>query len=252
MRNKSAVCLAAITLAAFAACVDPTQGELGPFCPESHFLFELVDDDTAVMITGYVGGRADVRIPPYIRGLPVTVIGNGAFGSQEVWDEEHGWYVIANLHQLTSVTIPNGVTAIWGGAFFLNLLTSVAIPDSVVTIGSSAFQQNRLASVTIGNGVTVIGGSAFSMNQLTSLYIPYGVTNIGSDAFALNQLASVTIPYSVIYINGGAFRNNQLVSVTVPNSEAVIRPGAFGPDVKVTIGTDQKHVNHHEDPTLET
>ena len=79
MRNKAALCLAAITLAAFASCVDPTQGEIKLFCPESHFLFELIDDDTAVRITWYVGGGTDVRIPPYIRGLLVTEIWHWAF-----------------------------------------------------------------------------------------------------------------------------------------------------------------------------
>jgi len=66
VKNKSALCFAVITLAAFAACADPLAREPELFCPEGHFLFELIDDDTAVMITGYAGGRTDVRIPPYI------------------------------------------------------------------------------------------------------------------------------------------------------------------------------------------
>jgi len=48
MRNKSALCIAA--LAAFAACADPTRGEAEPFCPESHFLHEIIDGGAAVMI----------------------------------------------------------------------------------------------------------------------------------------------------------------------------------------------------------
>ena len=79
MRNKPAICLAAIALAAFAACADPTRGEAEPFCPESHFLHEIIDGGAAVMITSYVGDRTDVRIPPHIQGLPVTAIGMLAF-----------------------------------------------------------------------------------------------------------------------------------------------------------------------------
>jgi len=32
MKNKAALCLAAITLVAFAACADPLQGDLGLYC----------------------------------------------------------------------------------------------------------------------------------------------------------------------------------------------------------------------------
>jgi len=79
MKNKFALCLAAITLTVFMSCADPLAGDLGLYCPEDHFLFRTIDNDTAVEITGYMGGRTNVRIPPYIRGLPVTVIGERAF-----------------------------------------------------------------------------------------------------------------------------------------------------------------------------
>ena len=72
---------------------------------------------------------------------------------------------------LTSVTIPNGVTSIGSYTFANNQLTSVTIPNSVTSIGEGAFAENRLTNVTIPNSVTSIGVGAFRNNQLTSVTI---------------------------------------------------------------------------------
>ena len=132
-----------------------------------------------------------------------------------------------NGNRLTSVTIPNSVTSIGDGAFVSNQLTSVTIPDSVTTIGDGAFAHNQLTSVTIPNSVTSIGEFTFYDNQLTSVTIPYSVTSIGEYAFAHNQLTSVTIPGSVTSIGVWAFSGNQLTSVTIPNSVTSIGGYAF-------------------------
>jgi len=194
MRNKSAILLAAIALAAFAACADPLAGGLGLYCPEDHFLFRTIDNGTAVEITGYVGGRTNVRIPPYIRGLPVTMIGELALTGFD-WDDIYGWvpgrYIVA-------VTIPSDVTHIGYMAFAGNRLTSLVIPDSVTYIGEGAFGDNMLASTIIGSNVVSVGHWAFAFNQLTNVIIPDGITDIGIWAFAENRLDSITIGDNVI------------------------------------------------------
>jgi hypothetical protein len=164
--------------------------------------FQYTVENGAVTITGYTGSAKNVTIPGQIDGLPVTIIGNGAFREK----------------QLTSVTIPN----------------------SVISIGQGAFAQNRLTSVTIPNSVTTIGDSAFVVNQLTSVIIPGSVTTIDREVFAQNQLTSITIPNSVAIIGEVAFAQNQLTSVTIPNSVATIGKGAFWqtPLTSVTIGAN--------------
>ena len=110
----------------------------------------------------------------------VTVIGGGAFSYNQI---------------ITSVTIPDGVTAIedgepWQenkGAFYhCTGLTSITIPDSVTTIGDYAFQRcTALTSITIPDSVTTIGNYALSScTALTSIIIPDSVTTIGSSAFS--------------------------------------------------------------------
>ncbi|MDR0301841.1 MAG: leucine-rich repeat domain-containing protein [Treponema sp.] len=85
-------------------------------------------------------------------------------------------------NQLTSVTIPDGVTSIEEGAFFKHKLTDVTIPDSVISIGKRAFSNNQLTSVTIPGSVTFIGKNAFSNNRLTKVTIGAGV-QLESDSF---------------------------------------------------------------------
>jgi hypothetical protein len=166
---------------------------------------------SSVMITEYVGERRSVRIPPQLRGLPVTKIGERVFSGS----------------QLTDVTIPNTVTAIGAGAFAGNQLICVVIPNNVVEIGQNAFSNNRLISVTIPNGVVTIGEMAFNNNLLTGIIIPNSVTTINGKAFWKNHLTSVTIPNSVTAIGESAFRYNQLTEVIISNSITVIENLVF-------------------------
>ena len=133
---------------------------------------------------------------------------------------------------LTSVTIPNSVTSIRGGAFCVcESLTSVTIPDSVTRIEEDAFDYCKsLTSVTIPNSVTSIGVEAFGhCENLTSVTIPDSVTNIEAMAFFdCSSLTSVTIPDSVTSIGGYAFSGcSSLTSVTIPDSVTNIEAMAF-------------------------
>lgn len=72
------------------------------------------------------------------------------------------------------ITIPNGVTSIWGGAFESNDgLTSITIPDSVTIIDNYAFTNcESLESVIVPSSVSYIGWGAFfgkNINNITIL-----------------------------------------------------------------------------------
>ena len=64
--------------------------------------FTYTTNNGTITITGYTGPGGAVTIPSTINGLPVTSIGDWAFG---------------DCTSLTSVTIPNSVTSIGTDAF---------------------------------------------------------------------------------------------------------------------------------------
>ena len=141
-------------------------------------------------------------------------------------------YLCYDMSVLASITIPNSVTSIGGGAFSgCSSLTSVTIPNSVTSIGTDAFQGcSSLSSVTIPNNVTSIEAGAFSgCSSLTSVTIPNGVTSIGGTAFSgCSSLTSVTIPNSVTSIGGTAFSGcSSLTSITLPDSIKNIKYWTF-------------------------
>ena len=179
-------------------------------------------------------------IPAEIDGIAVADVGDYAF---------------SGCSNLTSVTIPEGVTSIGisafdgcsslksmtisesvssiGGSVFKDCssLTSVIIPEGVTSIGNYAFYGcSSLASVTIPESVNSVGRSAFSYcSSLMSVTIPVGVTVISDYAFdGCGNLTNVTVPNSVMSIGYSAFRNcSSLTSVTIPVGVTVINDYTF-------------------------
>ena len=117
---------------------------------EQLFDFAFTPDNTAVIVTNYKckGTAADVTIPSRYKGKPVTAINNAAFPNSAV----------------TSVTIPDSVTAIPDAAFVnCSQLTNISIPNSVTYIGFSAFNScTSLKSITLPSSLRTIGNSAFA------------------------------------------------------------------------------------------
>ena len=90
--------------------------------PTTIGVYEIITVNNAgIEILKYNGNEKDVRIPERINGLPIITIGDEAFRAK----------------QLTSVTIPNSVTAIGVSAFMNNQLTSLTIGANVI-LGLSA------------------------------------------------------------------------------------------------------------------
>jgi hypothetical protein len=101
--------------------------------PESDFRAEPMDGGRSVRITGYTGDKWTIRIPPRIRDLPVTHIGDRAFRDNK---------------NFINVTIPNNVTSIGWQAFFgCTSLTNVTIPNNVTAIEGYVF--NYCTSLTV-------------------------------------------------------------------------------------------------------
>lgn len=152
---------------------------------EQLFDFAFTPDNTAVIVKHYRGAAADVTIPSRYKGKPVTMIDPAAF---------------YNNSAVTSVTIPDSVTAIPDYAFgFCSQLTNISIPNSVTFIGFSAFNScTSLESITLPSSLSTIQSYAFyNCGNLKTIRIPVSVTSIGNYAFDVcPSLMTVTYPGS--------------------------------------------------------
>ena len=211
------VSLAAL-LAALPACADVTLDQL-----------EFTEVEGGYSVSAKSGETLEgaLVIPDTYNGKPVVEIGEHAFEycsgltSINIPDGVTAIRISAfsGCSGLTSITIPNEVTTIEGFAFYdCSGLTSITIPDGVTTIGTSTFCNcSGLTNVHIGDGVTTIGGFAFSgCSGLTNVHIGDGVTTIGHWAFAYcSGLASIVIPDAVTTIGNSAFEGcSDLTEIT--------------------------------------
>ena len=202
--------------------------------------YTILDDGT-VKIQFYNGSGSAVSIPATLGGRKVTMIDSYAFFFHE---------------EITSVTIPEGVTEIGENAFKdCTALKSVKLPSTLKAIGGYAFQNcKELSSISLPAGLESIGMDAFEFCSAlpSSLAIPAGVSEIGSYAFnetpwlsaqqaksplvivngilldASTCTGDVVIPSSVKMIGAYAFFDcGEMTSVTIPKSVKSIGSYAF-------------------------
>lgn len=173
------------------------------------------NQNNTITIWGYTGSGGEVVIPSHINGLPVTRLDT---------------YALMNAN-LMAVTIPNTVTDIGFGAFYLCIdLASVTIPDSVTNISQQAFAECRgLTNVVLSANLKSIEGAVFSgCAALKTISIPASVTNIGEGAFSLcYSLSNITLSDNVWSLGHNAFGVCGLTNVTIPRNLTNLHPSAF-------------------------
>ena len=184
---------------------------LTPYYTDEQGFSYIFNDDGTAEIVSYSGDDVMLVLPSEINGYTVTKISEGAF-------------VCADIH---SVTIPDTITEIGDGAFYLcYILSDVQFGTQVQTIGAYAFSGcYSLESIKIPDSVTAIGESAFAMSGLLSVYIGSGITSLGygssvdSTAFYGCFLEEIFIPKSV-------------KSIYTPMFDPL---GYYDPDVRMTV-----------------
>ncbi len=168
--------------------------------------YTFTTNNGTITITWYTGPGGVVTIPDMFNGLPVTSIGDYAFGYRS---------------SMTSITIPNSVISIGFRAFFgCPVLTSITIPNSVTNIGGEAFAGcSSLTNIMIPNSVTSIRQAAFSFcYSLTSVTIGNSVTNI--EDYVFSYCRSLT----GVYFHGDA-----------PNATPILFEDRFYHSTNVTV-----------------
>ena len=174
-------------------------------------------------------GLTSVTIPKNVRSVRASAFADCAsltsvtFNCTEL---QLSNYVFANCKKLTTVYVPNNVTALGYGVFdgctslsltksnnacylgntsnpYVILLkaastdiTSCTINNSTRIIAHGAFADcQKLASVTFGSNVTTIGSEAFAnCSALTAISLPSTLSNLGDNAFSgCDKLAQISV-----------------------------------------------------------
>lgn len=95
-------------------------------------------------------------------------------------------YFLSGCTKLETLEIGNGITKIGNHAFEQTDITSITIPDSVTAIGEQAFNGcTSLTEVNISKNskLETIGDGAFYDTRVLKMYLPGGVKTLGVGAF---------------------------------------------------------------------
>lgn len=155
-----------------------------------------------------------------------------------------GSYAFNNYTNLTSVSLPDTMVAIFDNAFAKTGITSITIPKNVNTIKVSAFYNcTSLKEIVVASDNSYFSdddGVLLNKDQTTLMRCPSGKTNtqytmpdtvttIGEQAFyGCTKLTSVTISDGATSIGRQAFYNcTGLTSITIPDKVTTIYDNAF-------------------------
>ena len=160
-----------------------------------------------------------------------------------------------------ATVVPNSVTAICAGAFYLiSSVTEINLPEGLTRIDATAFSQCRITKITIPSSLTSVAASAFEWCPLESItvadgntmydsrndcnavietatntlvlggtttVIPNEVEVIGDYAFHGRYTEGISLPEGVTTIGKSALAYNNMQSFVLPNSVTTLGAGAF-------------------------
>ena len=160
-----------------------------------------------------------------------------------------------------ATVVPNSVTAICAGAFYLiSSVTEINLPEGLTRIDATAFSQCRITKITIPSSLTSVAASAFEWCPLESItvadgntmydsrndcnavietatntlvlggtttVIPNEVEVIGDYAFYGRYTEGISLPEGVTTIGQYALAFNNMQSFVLPNSVTTLGAGAF-------------------------
>jgi hypothetical protein len=133
-----------------------------------------------------------------------------------------GDYAFVECSALTSIIIPNSVTAIGNNAFYFTGWYDNQ-PDGIVYAGKVAYKYKGTmpanTNITLKEGTLGIADEAFSnCSSITSVTIPNSVTEIGERAFHDIQLKSLIVGSGVLSFGNQAITTTPIKTIWLPNT----------------------------------
>lgn len=171
-----------------------------------------------IKIKRYTGESAEVVVPDYYKGLPVKVLGERAFESQ---------------NHVTKITLPNGLEKVEYHPFmYTSNIVDVNIPTSLKELADYAFSDaHNYGTVTIPGSVDTLPDHAFFGFRGERAIIEEGVVNIKEYVLGgKNSMKEIVLPLSVREISGRAFHLQPLVTIYYGGRESEFDFIMFGED----------------------
>ena len=213
--------------------------------------FTYTTNANEITITGYdVAGGADVRIPSYINGWPVKVIGDEAFQDSGI-ESVHGNVVTIgdrafySCGALTTASFLQATT-IGDSAFSSCTRLTTATYPQATTIGGNAFSFCTALATAPFPQATTIGNSAFySCTSLTTATYPQATT-IGAYAFlSCDALTTATYPQATTIGERAFYSCATLATASFPQATTIGYEAFYSCTslVDITLGTDATNFN---------
>ena len=120
------------------------------------------------------------------------------------------------------------VVEIMDHAFYQCPITSVEIPNSITAIGDYAFYECRIISLDLPDEITIIGEWAFGHTRMQQLTLPESVDSVGVRAFiGCSRLTALTLPEKDVHYGEGCFTGIPLVTLVLPEGLTAISSNLF-------------------------
>lgn len=194
-----------------------------------------------------------------------------------------GQNAFEGVQLINSIRIPDSITTIDSGAFFLcSNLEVIALSEHIEEIGEQAFYNTCLKRLEIPNSVKSIGSLAFPSKTLTSIkvaegnstydsrndcnaiietrtnklicacintIIPNSVTEIGEYAYCDVEVKEIAIPSSVTNIHENAFGDNKNIQKIYTDNPSLFENVKLGDDVEI-IDTKLRAASSNDDKVI--
>ena len=184
--------------------VDQTTNHYGYKDPNANEIFgrtggEVIEKDNTV------GEEIAVNSTVSQNGLTIKIDG--------VTDETV-LYLVPEDYEGTTVTVPDGVTAIGNYAFAYNTNVETVVLSSTVRDLGRGFDSSKVKKVILNEGLEEISSRAFrSTTALEEVVISSTVTEIADNAFQKSSIKKITIPANVKTIGETSFGASLIESV---------------------------------------
>lgn len=184
--------------------VDQTTNHYGYKDPNANEIFgrtggEVIEKDNTV------GEEIAVNSTVSQNGLTIKIDG--------VTDETV-LYLVPEDYEGSTVTVPDGVTAIGNYAFSLNTNVETVVLSSTVRDLGRGFDSSTVKKVVLNEGLEEISSRAFrSTTALEEVVISSTVTEIADNAFQKSSIKKITIPANVETIGETSFGASLIESV---------------------------------------